>query len=122
MGALDGPRDYVCWATGLAMIAIAVLSYLDMANFGFLEYVIGGLFIVGGVFGFLDAWSIGYGWQAIMYMIPFLFVIAMGIEPFNPIPYVSFVFEMIPEFFMNVVINGIVGLGLIIVAMTSQPM
>lgn len=111
-------RDKIAIFTAALLIILGVLSYFGIIV-PQLALIVAALFILGGVIGFLDAFEIYSMGMKSIYMILFVLVIALGVNAFVAIPYVSGLFSILPVNITHYVVNGIVAIALIAVAFQS---
>lgn len=113
-----GARDYVAAFCAVLLVALGVLSYFKI-NVPYLDMIVAAIFILGGVFAFLDAFDVDSMGMRVTYMILFLVVIFLGVNVFVSIPYLSGAIAAVPISITHYIINGIVALALLFVAFQS---
>jgi len=117
--SFEGSRDWICGISALLLVVFAVVSYIGLDIPAYVLLVISAVFIIGGLFGLFDAFSVDNVPMKIGYMLLFIIVVIMGINGFFTIPVISEVLTFLPIDITHFIINAVVSILLIIVAFQS---
>jgi len=110
-------RDLVCVVSAFLLLVVGILTYLGI-EVPFFVQIAGVLFIIGGLFGLFDAFSVD-GIMKLAYIVLFLVLVAIGVSAFYAIPVVGSVFSLAFAGITQLVVNAIVIIALFAVAFQS---
>ncbi len=114
---IEDKRDMVCTIAAVLLIIVGVLSYLGI-TVPYLVPVVAVLFIVGGLFGIFDAFSVD-GTARLIYIALFLVLVVMGLSQFMAIPVIGDVLGLAFVGTTHLVVNAIVAIALLAAAFQS---
>lgn len=121
--AFDGFLDWMNAIVAVILIIVGVLAFMDIGMPSWIIYVLGAVFIIGGLFAFFNSFLVFSNTNAFMGLIALilsLVILVMGVNVFYAIPYVANVIAMSPIGITHYIVNIVVAVVLFIIAGASE--
>jgi len=116
----DGFRDWMVTIAAIILLIVAALAYFNVGLPSWIVYVVGAAFVLGGLFGIFNSFSIDNGFFITMFLIASLALLIMGVNVFYAIPYLSGFLAVLPVNLTSYIVNVVIAVLLFIIAFASE--